>query len=117
MPEAEHREGEPAYYRVARFPGERSAGRAYHRVQETLFDDPGSDLSVYRLLLTHRWYLAILGDQPRPDLQRRLDQILAQGEPASLPEQVLGELQRRRAQAIKLGPWVERHARPVPPKE
>lgn len=113
MPSVERRDEEPLLYcRAARFPSERSAGRAYDRAQETLFNDPGCDLSAYRLLLERRWYVAILGEQPRPDLDRRLEQILARGEPASLPESILAELQHRRAQSIKLSPWVERHLFP-----
>jgi hypothetical protein len=53
----------------------------------------------------------VLGEQPREDLEQRLQAILSTGEPASLPEEILRELQRRRAQATKLGPWVERHLR------
>jgi hypothetical protein len=99
------------YLRAARFPGERPAGRAYTEAQELVFRDPGCELSVYRLQLERVWHVAVLGEQPREDLERHLQTILSRGETTSLPEEILRELQRRRAQAIKLGPWVERHLR------
>jgi hypothetical protein len=58
---------------------------------------------------------AVLGEQPREDLEQRLQAILSRGEPASLPEEILKELKRRRAQPTELGPWVERHVRPSNP--
>ena|SRR6266540_4731657 len=100
------------YYQAASFSGEAPAGRAYFQAQEVIFNDEGCDLSVYRLLLRRVWHIAVLGEQPRPDLEQRLRVILSQGQLTSLPEQVLQELQRRRAHATKLGPWVERHFRP-----
>jgi hypothetical protein len=100
------------YSRVARFDSEQRAGTAYTSLQETLFNDPGCDLSVYRLLLARSWHVAVLGEQPREDLDRTIRTVLGRGEPATLPEEVLRELERRRAQATKLGPWVERHLRP-----
>jgi hypothetical protein len=99
------------YLRAARFGGERPAGRAYNEAQELIFRDPGCELSVYRLQLDRTWHVAVLGEQPREDLEQRLQAILSRGEPASLPEEILRELARRRAQATKLGPWVERHLR------
>ena len=109
---AERRDQErPPYSRVARFPGERPAGRAYNQAQELIFRDPGCDLSVYRLQLERIWHVAVLGEPPRADLEQRLQAILSTGEPASLPEAILSELARRRTQAIKLGPWVEGHLR------
>ncbi|SRR6266540_473877 len=101
--------GPALYCRAARFAGEEPAGRAYFQAQEVIFNDEMSELSVYRLLLRQVWHVAILGEQPREDLEQRLETILSRGQPASLPEQVLQELQRRRAQATKLAPWVERH--------
>src|SRR5215208_3191852 len=104
-------QGPIPYLRVARFVGERPAGRAYTQAQELIFRDPGCDLSVYRLQLERTWHVAILGEQPREDLEQLLRVILSTGQPASLPEAILRELTRRRAQAIKLGPWVEGHLR------
>src|SRR5215211_3143480 len=111
MTSQEH-EGQPFYLRVARFNGERSAGRAYNQLQEAIFHSPGCDLSVFRLLLRRDWHVAVLGDPPAETMERRIRQVLSRGVPSSLPEDILQELQRRRAAAIKLGPWVERHIRP-----
>jgi hypothetical protein len=99
------------YFKVARFPGERPAGQAYTQAQELIYRAPECELSVYRLQLETVWHVAVVGEQPRRQLQRRLEAILSSGKPASLPEEILRELERRRAQATKLGPWVERHVR------
>ena len=117
MTSREHQSSEPEYLKVARFSGEKPAGRAYRQAEELLFRSPDSELSAYRFHLNRVWHVAILGDRPPEDLDRRLQRILSRGEPASLPEEILVELQRRRAQATRLGPWVERHARPVPPEQ
>ena len=112
----EHQEHEQLlYHRVARFPGERSAGRAYGQLQSTLYARTDSDLSVYRLLLDRIYHVAVLGLPPPPDLERRVQRVLSRGEPATLPPEVLQELVQRRAESIRLAPWVERHVRPEPP--
>ena len=112
----EHQEQEPElYHRVARFPGERSAGRAYGQLQSTLYARTDCDLSVYRLLLDRIYHVAVLGLPPPPDLERRVQRALSRGTPTTLPPEVLQELVERRAQSIRLGPWVERHVRPEPP--
>lgn len=116
MPSSEP-EPEPSYLRVARFSGERPAGRAYHQLQDLIFCSPACDISVYRLLLIRDWHVAMLGLPPVETLERRISQVLARGIPASLPEEVLSELQRRRGEATKLRPWVERHVRPTPSQE
>ena len=119
MPSTERPEGgrderhEPTpYLRIARFSAERPAERAYFQAQEAIFKAEDCDLSTYRFHLNRIWHVAVLGEQPSADLERQLRRILSRGEPASLPESVLAELARRRAQATKLGPWLERHYRP-----
>src|SRR6266511_973876 len=99
-----HDSGPKLYCRAAWFQTDDLAGRAYFRAQRAILQDDVCDLSVYRLLLHRVWHVAVLGEQPRRDLEERLDSILSQGQPASLPVQVLEELQRRRALATKLGP-------------
>jgi len=103
---------EPGYLRVARFAGETPAGRAYRRTQDLLFATPDCELSAFRFHLDRIWHVAVLGDQPPEDLERQLRAILSRGEPASLPEDILLQLQRRRAQATRVGPWAEGHYRP-----
>jgi len=100
------------YLQVARFLGKKPAGRAYRKAQDLLFATPDCELSAYRFHLDRTWHVAVLGDQPPEDLDRQLRTILSRGTPTSLPEEVLSELQRRRAQATTLGPWVEGHHRP-----
>jgi hypothetical protein len=105
---------QPLYLQVARFSGERPAGRAYNQLQEAIFRSPACELSVYRMLLQRDWHVAVLGDPPAATLERRIRQVLTRGTPASLPAEILEELQRRRAAATRIGPWVERHQRPIP---
>ena len=121
MPSAEH---EPAadqpprlYIQAACFPSERKAGRAYFRVQDALYRTPDCDLSAYRLLLNRISHVAVLGAPPPEELDRTIRRILSSGEPTTLPAEVIAALLKRRAEQIRFGPWVERHVRPVPPKE
>lgn len=108
-----HPERRPAlYYQAARFPNERSSGVAYFQAQEAIFKTPDCDLSVYRLQLNRIWHVAAIGEPPPPELERRLESIFSDAEPMSLPSDVLRALQARRAEAIKQGPWVERHYPP-----
>jgi hypothetical protein len=78
----------------------------------TPFDAEGCDLSAFRLQLDRIWHVAILGEQPTPALDRRLRLILSSGTPAQIPDEVMNILLARRVEAIRLGPWVERHHRP-----
>src|SRR5215207_6888447 len=100
---------QPPYLQVARFNGERPAGRAYNQLQEAIFRSPGCELSVFRLMLERQWLVSVIGDLPAEILERRIRQVLARGVPASLPDELVAELQRRRAEATRIGPWVERH--------
>ena len=111
-PAQESSQRQPVYVTAARFSGEKPAGRAYRQAQDLLFATPDCELSAYRFHLDRIWHVAVLGDQPPEDLERQLQTILSRGQPASLPEEVLTQLQRRRAQAVNLGPWVEGHHRP-----
>src|SRR5205823_3365672 len=94
----------PEYLQVARFSGEKPAGRAYNQLQEAIFHSSGCDLSVFRLILDRAWHVTVLGDPPDETLERRIRQVLSRGTAASLPEQILAELQRRRTEATRLGP-------------
>jgi hypothetical protein len=114
---SKEQEDQPSYLKVARFSGERPAGRAYNQLQDAIFRSPACELSVYRMLLQRDWHVAVLGDPPAETLERRIRQVLSRGTPASLPDEILAELQRRRAAATEIGPWVERHHRPAPPQE
>ena len=107
------REPEAGYLQVAGFSGERPASRAYAQLQDVIFRAPACDLSVYRLLLDRQWQVAVLGSPPAELLDRRIRQILARGVPTSLPPEILTTLHRRRAEATRLGPWVEGHHRPT----
>jgi hypothetical protein len=103
------------YFQAARFSGERPAGRAYLRAQEAIRSTE-CDVSVFRLLLVRTWHVAVLGQAPPETLDRSLRRILATGEPTSLLDDILKLLWERRAQAIKLSPWVERHIPPPGPE-
>src|SRR5215217_895888 len=119
MPQPERRGGAPtperalpAYHQAAHFPGEEPAGAAYQKAQETIFANEGCELSTYRFHMDRVWHVAVLGDPPPQQLDATLREILAAGEPAALPPEVLQQLNDRRLQAIKQAPWVERHYRP-----
>ena len=103
----------PRYHQAARFAGEEPAGVAYFAAQEAVAAHAGDvDLSAYRFQLNRVYHVAVLGDPPPTALHDELRAILASGEPAQLPEDVLKLLNARRAEATELGPWVEGHYRP-----
>jgi len=108
----ERKDEPPPYLRAARFPGEQPAGQAYKQAQEAIYSGPRNDLSAYRLILNQVYHLAVLGQTPPAELQRKLEGILATGEPAELPPDVLKALADRRRQSLQHGQWVERHFRP-----
>jgi hypothetical protein len=113
QPSAEH---EPVpYLRAARFASDRLAGQVYFQVQEAIYSAEANDLSAYRFQLNRISHVAVLGNPPPPDLDNQLSALLAAGEPATLPPEVVTALQERRAQAIRHGPWTERHYRPGKP--
>ena len=96
------------YYRAARFRREAASQRAYENLQSLFFREE-CELSAYRFIWEQNWHVAAVGLEPPSPLQERVEKILSVGQPTTLPEQLLEELQRRRAQSTKLGPWVERH--------
>ena len=110
-----HERDQTPYYKAARFADERSSGRAYGQVQETIFRAE-CDLSAFRFqerrerAVAH--YVAVVGNRPPPELDTAISALLAAGEPATLAPATLAFLQERRSQAQRLGPWVERHYRP-----
>ena len=108
---------QPVYHQAALFSGEQPAGRAYNQLQDAIFRSPECDLSVYRLLLRRDWLVTVIGIPPAETLDWRIRQILSRGVPMMLPEEIVAALQQRRAEATRLGPWVERHQRPIPPHE
>lgn len=110
-------QGPLPYQRVGRFAGEQPAGRAYTQAQQVIYEAPESDVSVFRLQVNQLWYVAALGLVPPAPVLQAIEHILDTGEPADLPTAVWDTLSERRRQATRLGPWVEHHVRPVPPKE
>ena len=107
-------EGElPRYHQAARFGGEEPAGIAYFAAQEAVAGHAGDvDLSAYRFQLDRVYHVVVLGDPPPTALHDQLRAILATGEPAQLPEEVLKLLHTRRRRATRAAPWVEGHYRP-----
>lgn len=103
----------PRYHQAARFAGEEPAEAVYFAAQETLFAHAGDiDLSAYRVQLDRVDHVVVIGEPPPADLHDALRTILAAGEPAVVPEDVLRVLQARRTAATRVGPWVEGHYRP-----
>jgi hypothetical protein len=108
-PSPEH---EPPYLRAARFAGEQPAGAAYEQARALLYRRRDLDLSTFRFQLDQVYHVAVLGLAPPEAVAQTIDQILAAGEPARLPETVVQLLARRRAEESRRGPWVERRYRP-----
>ena len=102
----------PEYVQAAYFANEHIAGYAYAQAQEAIYTGPPNDLSTYRLILEEQWHVAVLGEPPPEELNHQLQEILGQGVPATLPDEILDYLRQRRAAAIQQGPWVEGHYRP-----
>ena len=108
-----HHEAEPVpYHRTARFADEPSAGLAYSAAQRAIFEGPPNDLSAYRFQLNTIYHIAVLGEPPPAELDMQLAAILASGEPATLPPEVLAALAERRRQMRRRGDWTEGHYRP-----
>lgn len=103
----------PRYHQAARFGGEALAEVTYFAAQDIVFAHVGDiDLSAYRFQLNRVDHVVIVGDPPPADLHDQLRAVLAVGEPAVVPEDILRLLHARRATATKVGPWVEGHYRP-----
>ncbi len=103
----------PRYHQAARFPGEELAEVTYFAAQDIVFAHAGDvDLSAYRFQLNRVDHVVIVGEPPPPDLHDELRSVLAAGEPAVVPEDVLRLLNARRMAATKVAPWVEGHYRP-----
>lgn len=98
------------YSVAARFESQSEAGRVYESVQETIFEAQ-CDLSVYRLQLDSVWHVAALGQTPPSDVDHKIRDQLSNGELTRLPDIVVEALRARRAQANRIGPWVEGHYR------
>jgi hypothetical protein len=103
----------PRYHQAARFTSEELAEVTYFGAQDVVFAHVGDvDLSAYRFQLNCVDHVMIVGEPPPADLHDELRSVLAAGEPAVVPEDVLRMLNARRATATKAGPWVEGHYRP-----
>ena len=103
---------QPSYHHAARFSGERPARQAYNKAQGAIYGyEPDCDLSAYRLRINQVWHVAVVGTPPPDDLDEQLRAILSGAEALTLPPEMLAMLQKRRAEATQLGPWVEGHYR------
>ena len=101
------------YYQAARFPGLDTAGAIYIRLQEMVYEAQDDiDLSVYRLKIADYWHVVVLGEKPSEEFHIRIQAELTNGVLVTLGDDYLRYLQDRRAKAIQLGPWVERHYPP-----
>jgi hypothetical protein len=105
------RQPEKPYVRAARYAADEPAYAAYLQAQEILFTSE-CDLSTYRIRFMDTPHVVVLGARPDPGIDEQIARVLAGGEPASLPDDIVGRLIQRRLQAQRLGPWVEGHYRP-----
>ncbi len=105
---------ESFYFKVAQYPTEPVSGLAYFAVQDIIANSHDEvDLSSYRFQLKNLWNVVVLGVIPPQEIDAQIQEVLDKGEPADVPEHVIDYLTERRAQATKLGTWVERHQRPL----
>src|SRR5215208_3448044 len=103
----------PRYHQAARFTSEEPAEATYFAAQDVVFAHAGDvDLSAYHFQLNRVDHVVIVGEPPPADLHDQLRSVLAAGEPAVVPEDVLRLLNARRTAATQVGPWVEGHYRP-----
>jgi hypothetical protein len=110
------KEAEPKPYSLAaRYPDEQSSGQPYQDSQELIFTHEQLELSSFRLQLRRldtsqdEWYVAVVGKEPPQEFDAHFRRILSTGEVVTLPGEVLDQLLKRRAEASKLGTWVEGH--------
>ena len=110
------REQEPTepYLRAARYSSDPPALDAYTQAQALLFS-ANCDLSAYRIRFKDVAHVVVVGATPPEQVDTLLVGILQNGEPASLPPDVIMTLNQRRQAARRLGPWVEGHYRPGRP--
>lgn len=102
------------YIRAARFGADAHALSAYSQAQTTIFASE-CDLSAYRIRFKDVPHVVVLGSPPTPDIDQKLTEILKTGDAASLPTDIISTLTQRRAEARRMGPWVEGHYRPGKP--
>jgi hypothetical protein len=102
------RKEDTLYSKAVRYPDEQSSESPYDNVQELIRVEP-CNLSVYRIRLGDHleYHVAVLGEPPAQELQRRIDDFLKDGEAVTLPSEAVDALLARRAQQQKDGPWVE----------
>jgi hypothetical protein len=87
MPQSER------YCRAARFPDQPSSESPYLQLQDLVFESD-SDLSVFRFQLDNIWHIAVLGDHPGEDIDRRLEQLVSLGQATELDSDMLDFLFR-----------------------
>ncbi len=114
-PQSEHKDGETGYYQAARYPIERPAKQAYGAAQALVFSQDGHGLSAYKFYLPdapRKPNVTVLGEAPPAEVHEQITQILQDGTPLVIPENVLQVIFDRRAQAGQIQPYVEGHWRP-----
>lgn len=96
------------YRKVWEFRFSDGSGDAYANAQALILRSE-CDLSVLRFKLDSRWYVAILGIEPSIILEAQINVAMEHGIVTGIPEDVWHELEARRRNANRLGPWVEGH--------
>jgi hypothetical protein len=85
---------------------------AYRQAEELVYRRRDVDLSAFRFHLEQVYHVAVLGKVPPAEVAHAVERILAAGEPATLPPEVLTQLVQRRAQMSRTAPWIEGHYQP-----
>lgn len=105
-------EGRQPYERAAHFAGphgERDSRRAYKKSRDEIYE-ANVDLSVFRFVGKMGlvgWCVALIGERPPEDLERKLGRHLDRGAEVALPQPIAEQLRERRRQIAGQAPWVE----------
>jgi hypothetical protein len=100
------------FYLAATFSNMEQAGRAYTPIQELLRRNTDTDLSVFRVQLSGRPFVVVLGVQPPAPILDRIKNALALGTMAPLPAAAVDWLLERREQRPVQTGFSERHYTP-----
>ncbi|MDP9314311.1 MAG: hypothetical protein M3R24_26095 [Chloroflexota bacterium] len=106
------------YYVAARYPSDKASEKPYRQTRNYLYAHEDVQLSVFRFQLGRQgsnrldWHVAVVGMQPEAHHEREVRRRLQAGQAVTLPEEVVGAMYRRRVEASRQGPWVERHHKP-----
>jgi hypothetical protein len=103
------------YFKAASYESDQQSYFTYRSIESLLFRS-NEDLSTYRLRYEGVPHVVVLGEAaPQAAIGKQIEGFLASGAAATLPAHIIEVLAHRRAEAKRIGPWVEGHYRPGKP--